>query len=96
MTDLSMVDSGDEELDATTLGPNDDVMVKFASKKAIRHNVGMIVKPADEFACKFEVTFLKCSKKSVTAAGSQSLTRKASSMCRVMTLFRACLSHCDW
>ena len=53
MTDLSMVDSGDEELDATTLGPNDYVMVTFASKKATRHYVGMIVKPADEF----EITF---------------------------------------
>ena len=42
-----MVDSGDVELDATTLGPNDHVIVKFTSKKAIRHYVGMIVKPAD-------------------------------------------------
>ena len=67
MTYLSMVDSGDEELDATTLGPNDYVMVKVASKKAIRHYVGMIVKPADAFAGEFEVTFLKCSQKSVTA-----------------------------
>ena len=35
VTDLSMVDSGDEELDATTLGPNDYVMVKFAYKQHI-------------------------------------------------------------
>ena len=59
MTDQSMVNSGDEELDATTLGPDDYVMVKVASKKATRHYVGMIVKPADEFAGDFEVTFLK-------------------------------------
>ena len=88
MTDLSMVDRGDEELDATTLGPNDYVMVKFASKKA--HYVGIIIKPVNEFAGDFDVTFLKCSQKSVTAAGSQSLTRKTSSMCRLMTLLRAC------
>ena len=44
-------------------------MVKFASDKAIHHYVGMIVKPADEFAGEFEVTFLKCSQKSVTASG---------------------------
>ena len=48
MTDLSMVDSGDEELDAIILGPNYYVMVKYASKKA-------------------------------------------SSMCRLVTLLRACL-----
>ena len=40
-------------------------MVKFASKKAIHHYAGMIVKPADG---EFEVTFLKCSQKSVTAS----------------------------
>ena len=45
-----MVDSGDEELGATTLGPNDYVMVKFAFKKVTRYCVVMIVKPADEFA----------------------------------------------
>ena len=49
MTDLSMVDSSDKELDATTPGPNYYVMVKFAFKKATRHYVGMIVKPADDF-----------------------------------------------
>ena len=53
VTALSMVDSGDEELGATTLGPNDCVIVKFASKKAIRHYVGMIVKPTDESAGEF-------------------------------------------
>lgn len=68
MTDLSMVESGDKELGATILGPNYYVMVKFASKKAIRHYAGMIVKPADEFAGEFEVTFLKCNQKSVTAS----------------------------
>ena len=41
------------------------VMVKFASKKAIHHYAGMIVKPADG---EFEVTFLKCCQKSVTAS----------------------------
>ena len=41
--------------------------MKFASKKATRHYVGMIIKPADEFADEFEVSFLPCSKKSVSA-----------------------------
>ena len=41
--------------------------MKFASKKAIRHCVGMIIIPTDELADEFEVTFLKCSKKGVTA-----------------------------
>ena len=68
MTDLFMVDSGDKELDAIILGPNYYVMVKFASKNSIHHYAGMIVKRADEFAGDFEVTFLKCSQKSVTAS----------------------------
>ena len=33
MTYLSMVDSGDVELDATTLSPNDHVMVKFGLRR---------------------------------------------------------------
>ena len=57
-------DSGDEEHDATTLTPNDYVMLM--SKKAISHFVGMIVKNTDEFTNEFEVTFPKCSKKSAS------------------------------
>lgn len=64
VADLPMVDSGDEEHDATTLTPNDYVMLM--SKKATSHFVGMIVKNTDEFTNEFEVTFPKCSKKSAS------------------------------
>ena len=39
----------------------------ITSKKATHHYVGTIVKPTDEFSDEFEVTFMKCSKKSATA-----------------------------
>ena len=60
VADLPKVDSGDEEHDATLVAPKDCIVVKFASKKAIRPYVGMIVKTTVEFADEFEVTFLTC------------------------------------
>ena len=62
-----MVNSGDKEHDAVTLVPNDYIVAKLMTKKAIRHYVGVIFKTTDEFADEFYVTFLKRSKKSVTA-----------------------------
>ena len=79
-----MVYRGDEEHDTTTLAPNDYIMVKFASKKAIHHYVGMISETTDEFADEFEVIFLKCSK-SVTA-GSQSPTRYSTKKMMVLSV----------
>ena len=74
MADLLMVDSGDDERDATSLAPNDYIMVTYASKKAIHDYVGMTVEPTGEFADEFEILFLKCTKKSATATATATAT----------------------
>ena len=52
-----------DNFEASSLSPNDYVVVKFATKKQIAYYAGMILGLSDDAPDEFEIKFLTCSKK---------------------------------